>query len=279
MMSISEKGDARLRHVNENLTGSYLGPERISRILKRIEKIADEKPEDADWLLMSLASYCGARAITAWFKDDDLSGLKNWFYAKAKIYFIRKIPPHYNGPVRSALEYVWLALPVLVSGHPGMTAWLSGIGTAAKQFRTADVDNPKAIDFFVKQFFLALRGEWEPLGERCKQVLADPPKSGLGRGHLIDQSFFFALANGNVPEMTALLKQLVSPRQINAQRGIETGHTEDLISTKAILYSIFARKHGYPIVIDSPYIPNEWLDCESLPHYVDPFEFMKDYEI
>jgi hypothetical protein len=105
MMSISEKGDARLRHVNENLTGSYLGPERISRILKRIEKIADEKPEDADWLLMSLASYCGARAITAWFKDDDLSGLKNWFYAKAKIYFIRKIPPHYNGPVRSALEY------------------------------------------------------------------------------------------------------------------------------------------------------------------------------
>jgi hypothetical protein len=279
MISISEQGEARVRHVANNLSGSFLGPERISGLLKRIENIGDEKAEDASWLLMSLESYCEARAITAWFQDGELSCLKNWLYAKAKIYFIRNIPPHYNGPVRSALEYVWLALPVLVSGHPGMVAWLSGIGTGAKQFRTADVDNPKTIDFFVKQFFLALRGEWEPLRERCKQVLADPPKSGLGRGHLIDQSFFLALANGDVPEMTLPLTQLVSPRQINAQRGIETGHTEDLISTKAILYSIFARRHGHPVAFDSPYVPNEWLDCEPLPRYEDPFEFMKDYEI
>ena len=58
---------------------------------------------------------------------------------------------------------------------------------------------------------------------------------------------------------------------------MEGGYTADLICTPAVIYSKLAWRHGYEIVVDSPYIPKEWLPITPLDTYEDPFEFMKAY--
>ena len=55
----------------------------------------------------------------------------------------------------------------------------------------------------------------------------------------------------------------------------ESGFTEDLISTPAVIYAKIAWLHGCKVVVDTPYIPAEWLPMDPLPHYDNHYRFLK----
>lgn len=79
--------------------------------------------------------------------------------------------------------------------------------------------------------------------------------------------------------MEATIAELVSPKMIARRVALEGGFSANLLCTPATLYSKLAWIHGYEIVVDSPYIPSEWLPLLPLDVYADPFDFMSSYQI
>lgn len=268
--SLSEKALARLKHTDEHFNDD-LG--RLAILTKRI--ISREENEYACFL--GLQSYCVAKGISTWFHTGDLVALKNCFYARAKLEYICANPPF--NKIGSPLAYENRALEgmfYLVSDHEKLIQWYANFDSI---FDKKGTENTKSYEFYTKQFFLALRGDWDVLGERCERILANPPKSGRGKSYMIDHRFYLALAKGDAVGMEAVIKELVTPKQIAYKASLEGGFTENLISTPAIIYSKLAWRNGYEIVVDSPYIPQEWLPIKPLDTYADELEFMKEYTI
>jgi hypothetical protein len=270
--TLNEKALARLKHTDGNLNGDYYSVERLVNLENRI--INMEK--NADTCRLSLEGYCEAKAISTWFHTEDLRVFKHWCYNKSKLYYIGFNPPHNRIRRVAGAYYVLEGMWYLISDHEELIKWCANLDS---EFYEKDIANKNISYFYTKQFFLALRGDWDTLGERCERIIADPPKNGNGKSYMIDQHFYLALAKGDVIGMEAVIKELVTPRRLANKEGLEQAYTRNLISTPAIIYSKLAWRNGYEVVVDSPYIPKEWLPIKPLETYEDSFEFMKAYTI
>ena len=91
---------------------------------------------------------------------------------------------------------------------------------------------------------------------------------------MVDHQFYAALAVGDARKMTEILNLLVTAREINRRKDFETGFTDDLISTTAVIYAKIAWHHGHELRLDSPYVPAEWLPMTPLPAYEDHYDFL-----
>ncbi len=227
--------------------------------------------------LRILMTYAEVFAMAAWYESHDLAALKTWLYARAKLEHILMNPPYGEAGVLAAYENRALhGLFPLISDHPGLIDWYSKLDG---RFDARRVANPKAFEFWTKQFFLALRGEWDVLVERSESIIANPPSASREKKFLIDHEFYIALARGDVDKMQSTIEELISPK-VNARRiALEEGFRAGLISTPAVIYGKLAYRHGYEIVVESPYVPLEWLSIAPLAEYVDPFDFMIRYEV
>ncbi|MFZ6755743.1 Imm49 family immunity protein [Undibacterium sp. Ji50W] len=273
LITHTEKAHIRLVHIDSHLDGDSFQPERILRLINRIA--AGES--SAAQCISQLKSYVMAKGMSAWFHTEDLSALKNWFYVRNKLEFILGSPPYNQTGGSLAYENQALfGMFYLVSDHPGLINWYSNFDSGFNKKRT---ENTAAAGFWTQQFFIALRGEWDVLIERCERILASPPSRSRERKFMPDHCFYLALAKGDIGGMEAVIKELVTPKLIARREPIEGGYTADLICTPAILYSKLAWRHGYQVEVDSPYIPKAWLPISSLDSYEDPFDFMKQYSI
>ncbi len=267
--TLNEKALARLQHIDSQLNGRYGSAEYFVELENRIVNM-EGNPYGC---LLSLQGYCEAKAISTWFHTENLSVFKNWCYTKSKLHYISHNPPYGKGSLRG--PKVFPSMYYLLSDHTGLIEWYS---TAYKDFDD-NVNNTKSLDYWIQQLFLALRGDWDTLGERCERIIADPPKASLQKKLLADHRFYLALAKGDSVGMETIIKEFVTPRGIYNRRADEEGYTANLISTPAIIYSKLAWRNGYKVVVDSPYIPKEWLPIKPLETYEDTFDFMKVYKI
>lgn len=258
-------------HVDTDLK-AYANPAKMGELANKI----DEGVPYASNLILMLSGNFLVKAISAWFHENDLNQLKDFFYNNGKLQYIYLTSFGYD-PSDKVGSYPLLALEgmyFLVSDNPGLIRWYA---TLDARFETKKANNPKIFDYWTAQLFPAIRGEWDTLGERCERILAEPPKASSAKQFMIDHEFYLALAKGNSVEMERIIAELVTPKRIYQRRSLESGYTQDLLCTPAILYSKLAWRHGYEIVVDSPYIPKQWLPISPLEHYVDPFLFMKEH--
>lgn len=264
----------RLQHVDGHLGGEFYQTENLNRICGRI---IGHESDAASTRLGLLQSYIQAKGISSWFHTGDVHALKNWFYNFGRLGYICGNPPFGGTPRLVVYEDRALeGMFYLVSDCEPLIEWYSHLD---KRFYGKGVDSIKSCDFFTKQFFIALRGEWDLLAERCERLLANPPTGSREKKFIIDHQFYLALAKGDVEQMTAIICELVSPRRIANRSGLETGFTNGLICMPAISYCKLAWRNGYEIAIDSPYIPKEWLAIKPLEKYEDAFEFMKNFPV
>jgi hypothetical protein len=271
--NLSQKGLDRLAHVVNDLKGFTYRDERIKLLQDRIVSMQSNFYA----LFLSLQGYSEAKGISTWFYEDNLSSLKNWFYNYGKLAYICAHEP-YN-TIGQSLAYENRALEgmyYLISDHEGLITWYSGLDAI---FDQKGVENTKSFEFYTKQFFLALRGEWDTLGERCERIIANPPSQSREKKFMPDHHFYLALSKGDVVGMEQVISELVSPKMMTRRESVEGGYTAGLLCTPAIIYSKLAWRHGYEIVIDSPYIPQEWLPIKPLEVYEDAFELMEQYQI
>jgi hypothetical protein len=223
--------------------------------------------------LGNLASFAKAKSLLAWFGDGDLQVHKQWAYVEAKLHrMIFQIEP---GEWFPAYKHLY----ALLSDHADLVNWYRQHTVSYfLEGESEDRDNPTQAAFHGYQALLALNGEWELLAQRCEQILAmDIAKE---RKYLIDHRFYFALANGDKSGMESVLNELTSPK-IARKRNFEQafGLTERLIATHATIYAKIAWRHGHEILVDSPWVPKEWLPIQPLDHYEDPWDFMKNFDI
>ncbi|MFZ3192647.1 MAG: hypothetical protein WA154_05495, partial [Moraxellaceae bacterium] len=157
--------------------------------LQAIDLILDAKGSRKA-CLENLETLTTAKSLVAWFRDHDLHAFKEWAFVAAKLQrMARQLAPT-ESIAAPHLMYV------LFSDHEDIISWFSQ-HTGYFQ-NNKDAHNPKHAVYFHYQAFLALRGDWDELKNRCERILAMEHEIKKDRRFLLDQRFYLALAEGNV---------------------------------------------------------------------------------
>lgn len=266
---------AGLEHVIDHLQGYQEMEERALHFIRT-------NTGSLDGCMRSLLSLASAASLVAWFKDADLGSCKQWAYVVAKIERIRQQQRGWQiggNPLVFNLFSSWFWL---VSDCEKLITWRTSyepfIGWTGDQTRPKEIAKTTYDDMFAGyQLTLALRGDWQRLGDRSERWLASPPPSRKKISP--DMQFFLSLAKGDEASMETSLAEIVSPRQRRWRSNWQSGYTSRLISEEAVVYAKLAWRHGYQVDVDTPYIPKEWLPVKPLDEYTDPYDFMRDFDI
>ncbi|MCG6036394.1 immunity 49 family protein [Acinetobacter baumannii] len=241
-------------------------------IQEKINYISQRKG-DVAFCIGMLGSYAEANAMVSWFRNSDLIAFKQWCFIAAKL----------NRMVFQFDTIEWFPaykhLYALLSDNEEIISWYSQHRVSYdRQGSIKDRDNPRKPDFHEYQLILALNHEWDKLRERCELILQTDLKKD--KKYLIDHRFYLALANGDKGEMENILTELTS-QKIAKVRNFEFAFTftEHFIATHAVIYIKLAWRNGYHLNIDTPWIPKEWLPVEPLLEYLEPWEFMREFDI
>ncbi|MEX3952265.1 Imm49 family immunity protein [Paraburkholderia sp. EG287B] len=223
---------------------------------------------DSRACMTSLSSHATAKAMVAWFVHQDLIAMKQWFYLGGNL--TRAVYRMVNDTFSPGGKMLAL-LPPLLSDNDVLVNWFVDRKSAYDLRR---VENHKTHDFWAYQAIIAIQGDWQRLKSRCVRVLADPPTASGEKKYLLDHQFYLALAEGDTPAMEDAIRQIITPRARLARAKDESGFTEDLISTPAVIYAKIAWRHGYHVMIDSPFLPQQWLPIAPLDSYRNHYDFL-----
>jgi Immunity protein 49 len=264
MLSYTQSVQKGLAHVGGHLVQNA---KFVDQCLNNI----DNGTGSQEGSLLSLRSHAEAACVMAWFADHDLMSCKQWAYVAGKIDRIL----YQANPTRG----IWGALGErkamlwpLLSDHPKLAAWFA-------EFDAVDIKRVAksgSFEFQTYQAKLALRGEWDALGERSERFLADVPKR-MER-FAPDNRFHLALARGDVSAMESALAEMVTSSAIRWRNGQE-GYTGWFIVVEAVIYAKTAWRHGFEVSVDTPWIPADWLPVSPLPRYDDSYVFMQLFDI
>lgn len=258
---LSEAAKKRLVHVKGHI-------EARSPAVQQALSFIENGQGSFEGCLRTLSSHAFRHAIYSWFGLRDLEAMKEWFFLSAsldkKIY---EIEIDRSGPISKLLQLLY----PLLSDNRDLIEWYANNLDLYYQDR---IENTKTADFFAYQGVVAIRGEWDRLKDRCARVLADPPRTSQLKKYIIDHQFFLALADHDVPRMEAAIAAVAEPRAVRGRANDESGYTESLISTYAVIYAKIAWFHGFKVKIDSPFIPADWLPIQPLSHYDPRYKFL-----
>ncbi|MES2407096.1 MAG: Imm49 family immunity protein [Pseudomonadota bacterium] len=256
------KASKRIEHIQNHLEG------RDEDLERKINFITHNLGDPVA-CVMGLSGHAEASAMYAWFANHDLKTMKQWWYVSAKLEQLQyRMEVDTFSPEANTLH---LIKPIL-SDHDGVIDWFAHFDAIYDMKR---VENHKTRDFRAYNVIMALRGDWPRLIERCERVINDPPGASDEQKYQIDHHFFLALGKGDLSKMEQVLQQIVEPKAIRSRSDDESGYTEDLISTYAVIYAKIAWRHGYQVKVDSPYVPVEWLPMAPLEHYDSHYDFLK----
>ncbi|MEJ7137379.1 Imm49 family immunity protein [Amphibiibacter pelophylacis] len=225
--------------------------------------------------LGNLSSDCLVRSMLAYFRDDDTANMKQWAYLAAKA---RIMCEHdtLNDYLTEDL------LSPLIGDNEEVIDWYRQFKLPyelSKSVIGGDKDDPKNWMFYRYQSWLALNARWDELGERCERILGMQEQIKKDRSYLIDHRFYLALAKGDKAGMTSVLLEKVSPRERKIRQEQQSGVTWNLIDSYAVIFAKLAWRAGYELDLDTPWIPRDWLPVKPLPHYEEPWPFMRDFNI
>ena len=257
-----EKKVSRIAHIEEHLTGAFNVEEDVDYILRNFGN-----PRACT---MELSDHAQASAMYAWFKHNDLNAMRQWCYVASKLdqkWYSMEIDT-----IEPGARMLQLLKPLL-SNHDSLIDWFARCDQAYDMKR---VESHKTYDFWAYQAVLALRGEWDRLIERSEKVINDPPTGKSEKKYLIDHHFYLGLARRDMNMMRDALQQIVAPKAVVERRDDDSGYTADMISTAAVIYAKIAWRHDCRIVMDSPYVPNEWLPMDPLVQYSNHYEFLSN---
>ena len=78
--------------------------------------------------------------------------------------------------------------------------------------------------------------------------------------------------------MEAALNKLLEPKM--AKKAVYACNVwfDFYLQVQVVLYGKIASIHGFDLNIDSPIAPKELIKYDPLPHYEDPYDFMKEFD-
>jgi len=237
---------------------------------------------NSDGCMRSLTAQAIAVSLVSWFRDHDLAVCKQAAYVSAKIDRIRQQASSWQVAGNSLVFNLFSSWTWLVSDCEPLIEWRTRFepfrGLTGEEKRPKDIHKTYFDEMFVGyQLTLALRRDWQRLGERTEHWLAEPPSTL--KKMTPDMRFFLALAKGDVAGMEAALAEIVTPKQRRWRENWQGGYTGRLMSEEAVVYAKLAWRNGYQVDVDTPYIPKAWLPVSPLQEYTDPYDFMREFDI
>lgn len=222
--------------------------------------------------LRVLNIHHGDAADYAWFHDGSLEEFKRHCYVVSKLtYILSTVPEKDSFKVETDHYYA------LLSDHEPSIEWISD-PTVESAYLKGRVANPNAQEYRSYQMTLAVRGDFEFLGQRAEVFLANIPVKH--KKFAPDMRFYLALAQGDKAGMQNALAEIVDPKVLKKRNeGDMMSFAAHFVSPFASLYAKIARRHGYELEIDTPMIPKQWLPVKPLAQYTDPYAFMEKYTI
>ena len=169
-----------------------------------------------------------------------------------------------------AAKFLQLLKPLLCDNAP-LVGWFSDNDSAYDINR---IEDPKTEDFFAYQAIIAIRGDWTRLKLRCDKVISEQSLGQVGGKYFLDNQFYESLSRKDVSGMRRALTQMVMPKVLRARRNFESGFTEGVISTYAVIYSKIAYLHGIDLNTESRYVPLDWLPIAPNVEYDFQFALM-----
>ena len=212
-----------------------------------------------------LGSHSLASAMNAWFGDKDLTSTRQWFREWARL---QRMAYEIDLDPRGPGSWTSNLIAALVSNDKELLDWFA---TNDFMFNKERAEDSRTGDFLTYQAYLALRGDWTRLEARCDEVIANPPKAKYLQDSLVDHQFYRALARGDKAGMQAAIASLLTPKMLKAREDSESGFTQDLISTRAVIYTKLAWRHGFRFDPGSPLVPSEWLPLDPAPPWPSPY--------
>lgn len=222
--------------------------------------------------LRTLNIHHSDTADYAWFHDGNLEEFKRHCYVVSKLtYILSTVPEHDSFKVENDHYYA------LLSDHEPSIQWISD-PTLESAYMKGRVANPNMPEYRSYQMTLAVRADFEFLGQRAEVFLANVPVKH--KKFAPDMRFYLALAQGDKAGMQNALAEIVDPKVLKKRNeGNMMFFAAHFVSPFASLYTKIARRHGYELEIDTPMIPKQWLPVEPLAQYPDPYAFMEKYTI
>jgi len=224
--------------------------------------------------LRSVSSDCLARAMLAYFRDNDMANMKQWAYlsAKARIMWVYE-----TLGVFSAEDLLW----ALISDNEELIDWHCENSLFFESLKDPSLKTlVKTHEFFWLQMHRALAHHWEALANDCERALSQPELFTRElRPRLVIFEFLLALARGDKSTMEERLLERCSPRQRARSFNFESPLSNHFIVSYATLYAKLAWRAGYELELDTPWIPKDWLPVRPLEKYDEPWPFMQCFDI
>ncbi|AYR22687.1 hypothetical protein J2S30_000054 [Herbaspirillum rubrisubalbicans] len=253
--------EKRLAHIKDHLDGGF----NIERLVSNVQNRAG----DPLACTMRLSSHALAQAMLSWFDERNLAKLKQYCYVAASLdrhWYLMEVDQTSPGA-----NFLQLLKP-LVSNNRSLIQWFAYYDDGYDQKR---IENHKTHDFWAYQGVLAVRGDWRRLRERSEKILNNPPTT-TEKKYLIDHHFYLALSTGDKRGMEEALQAILSPKVVKGRAIDESGFTEDLIFTPAVIYAKIAWLHGYEVSVNSDLVPPEWLPITPLDTYEKGYDFLSE---
>jgi len=265
------------------MSNIYINEDRISHLLTALSGSDDVvsrgvahicgkggSANTVGWSYGWLSDNAKQKGIFSWFVDNDVAAAKQWFYLAARLEMAGKDKPTEEGKVRG--------MPFGYNRAPLMYALLSDSVSLINEYAVVDypgyregLKNKATGEIFAYLIQLALKEEWALLRSEAERSEARFEKRQ--KNLLFDLKFHQGLADGDMAVMESALQKLVEPRrhhELNKNYPIEG----DFFSQPAITLAKLAWLKGYPVKVESPWVPSEFLPVAPLAQYDDVYDFL-----
>jgi hypothetical protein len=220
-----------------------------------------------------------ARAMVSYYRDNDLAALKRNAYLAAKS---RRVVCHYEWYEIGKAFPGQLLFP-LMSDNQEMIHWYGQFFISAlrdKYKRQPAHTQPYQPAHFTLAMCYALLGSWDDLAEHTESALTAVPTKL--KNYRCDYEFLHALSQGDGVKMEAALSELFSGK-IMRHRRVELGFGDvaKALYGWGFIHTKLAWLHGYPIDIDSPWLPKALLPVEPLADeaYQSGIDVIDDFDL
>lgn len=262
----SDLASSRLRHIAGHIAGSFSEEMVRLSISDLLEGRGSEKG-----CLQTLEMHAHARAIYAWFAEEDLPSAKSWFWTSS---LIKRRRLNLIGPgLLAGAISTFDSLDVVCMDDLSLAEELG----AAFEILHRDAARGDPLAFISQQVGLVLQGRLQEASSLSDQFWAS-------RGEDISNLFLgpdlLVLRNmheGTDEDLVASIEGLCAVSSNARRRKLEDGFTESLISTPATIYMRLCWLAGREVEVQDALLPMQWMPSAPLGTHVLGFPGLEMY--
>ena len=217
------------------------------------------------FIMENIGEYYEAKSSSDLLLYSDIKQFKQDIYVAAKLRILGSKEP---------LKWVQNYWSNIMSDNPFLIHYLINYKDSFEgKYRKVLPNN-----FLIRNVILSLSGDWDLLRERSLTFLNENKVPRQYTRYIPEHEFYLALCNKDKIGMETALNKLLESRMAKKIAYYNDVFFGFYLQMQVVLYGKIASIHGFDLDIDSPIAPKELIKYDPLPHYEDPYDFMKEFD-